>query len=662
MESNTMLELQSPKEIIMYLSQEGVSFRLGEDSRLKVIGTLTPEIREVIRSNKHQIKTFISDSYQEFEDYLTSHLTDTYVFDTEVFQNFFSFAAINVEDKSDRHIFEISERKNERDKLLLFLNRDITLSGFNSSRYDDLILKGVMYLRNIYNLSQSIIKENKIDYDLLYKPVRFRSIDLQKIGGFYFSLKTCAIRLNFENVEDLPFNPDKPVELGQIDTLLQYNLNDTLVTWDLYHYLLPAIQFRKDYEKKYRLDLMVSDSQLGESILKNHYKFKTGLGENDFKYMGTPRSTLEIRDFLSPIGFISEDLTDIFEEIRDWKLTYHTKFKRSKKINFAGINLNLGVGGLHSKDTGGIFETSPEKQLIFIDVSSYYPNLIRNKESYPSHLRQDIISEIYSNLIEQRLTLKSEGDKQGSNLLKLALNSIYGQSNYKYSWLYDPQVFVTVTLNGQFLLLSLIDTLSHNGIKILTVNTDGLIVYPEEDKINLCYKLCTNWEIVNKLRLDYVNLDRYIRKDCNNFMLVKNGEIVKKTGIFQDTYDNIKRDSSNQIIKKSIVSYFFEDISVEDTIRGSQNIFDFVLAKNINRKFKLLYGDKILSRHSRFIASPIGYPLCKFEIAKPDRKIAMWKDWKVLEVNQINGNFSDYLIDYDFYISEAYKIIDKIDR
>jgi hypothetical protein len=65
-----------------------------------------------------------------------------------------------------------------------------------------------------------------------------------------------------------------------------------------------------------------------------------------------------------------------------------------------------------------------------------------------------------------------------SDALKLSLNSCYGKSNDKYSFLYDPLYTMKTTINGQLMLTMLCESLVNSipDLTMLQVNTDGITV------------------------------------------------------------------------------------------------------------------------------------------------------------------------------------------
>jgi len=109
-----------------------------------------------------------------------------------------------------------------------------------------------------------------------------------------------------------------------------------------------------------------------------------------------------------------------------------------------------------------------------VDVASYYPNLaIRNRWS-PAHIPNEEFCELYEWFYKAR---KKYDKKNPLNyLFKIILNSTYGLSKNRHSFLYDPELTFRITINGQLLLSMLYEqiTLAIPDAQPIMQNTDGL--------------------------------------------------------------------------------------------------------------------------------------------------------------------------------------------
>ena len=169
--------------------------------------------------------------------------------------------------------------------------------------------------------------------------------------------------------------------------------------------------------------------------------------------------------------------------------TANRSYDQSYFIPIAGVYHKLAWGGAHSfigeyKTMGSStprFVSEPidvSGLLLNIDVASYYPNLIR---CYDFMSRAVSNPKIFADVIDKRLMYKKEKNPI-ANSLKIVLNATYGAMKDQYSNLYDPLMANNVCVNGQLLLIDLIEKIE-DYCDILNTNTDGLIVKCKKTRI-----------------------------------------------------------------------------------------------------------------------------------------------------------------------------------
>jgi hypothetical protein len=113
---------------------------------------------------------------------------------------------------------------------------------------------------------------------------------------------------------------------------------------------------------------------------------------------------------------------------------------------------------------------------------------------------------------------------------------------------------------------------------------------------------------------------------------------------------------------------------VTETIEKDRDIRDFLMSQAVDKKFKVIHGDKPVQRINRFYASTNGPYLYKVKKNEdPGHKIGQWgEEYDVPEESWFNmltksgvtilNKFDDLPIEdrkinYRYYISEAKKII-----
>lgn len=80
-----------------------------------------------------------------------------------------------------------------------------------------------------------------------------------------------------------------------------------------------------------------------------------------------------------------------------------------------------------------------------------------------------------------------------------------------YSWLYDPQYTLSITINGQLLLTMLAEKFMEiEGLQIIQVNTDGITVKIPKLKIAEYNTICKEWQKMSNLQLEFAEYSKMI--------------------------------------------------------------------------------------------------------------------------------------------------------
>ena len=602
-----------------------------------------------------------------------------YIYDIECLRNFFCVTFKCIETKLVLK-FVIYEDNNQLDVLYHFIkfHKHDWFVGYNSYEYDDQLLA---YLYNIYN-STCFCTSNEIcqlmfdkSMDIINKKsdrlnkIPFLHIDLMKVGNIMRkSLKLIAVNLGWDKIQDLPINPNRLVTIDQVDVILEYNLNDVLITEELYYRLKDKLSLRWEITDKYKINVISeSDSGMANRLLEKLYSDKTGILISDLKKLRTPREIIHFENVIfEDIKFETKELQEELDKLYGHKWFKNQPFFK-KKITFNGTLYQMGIGGLHSNDEPGIFESNDTQDIIDADITSMYPNIMINHDLKPAHLIYEFLN-IYKNLIDQRIKAKQDGNINEADTLKITVNSIFGKTLNDRHWLYDPLVGLRTTVNGQLYILMLIEKLSLYGFKVISANTDGIVtIVPKVDrsKYDLC---CKQWCEETKFNLEFTEYKKYIRRDVNNYITLKKDNKTKEKGIF--VVDNtLQQGIDKPIISKALYEYFINSIPVQDTIRNNGTILDYCIAKRTDDKFINEYhhvvdNDKkvdVLQKTLRFYVSTNGGYLYKKD-PKDNKLITYCNDSAVQILNEgTTNNIKDYNINYNYYIRECNKIINLIE-
>ena len=203
--------------------------------------------------------------------------------------------------------------------------------------------------------------------------------------------------------------------------------------------------------------------------------------------------------------------------------------------------------------------------------------------------------EVYAATIERRVKAKRSGDKATANALKLVLNTTYGAMLNRYNPLYDPLMGRSVCISGQLFLLELANHLVTDckTLKVIQLNTDGIMVSFDEDEYQKVLEITGEWQERTGFELEEDTVKSICQKDVNNYVEVpfegdpkiKGGVLVR--GIAPAGAFNINNNAC--VVAKAVKDYLAYGIPAEDTIMSCDRLLDFQLVAKAGSK----YGDAL---------------------------------------------------------------------
>lgn len=334
-----------------------------------------------------------------------------------------------------------------------------------------------------------------------------------------------------------------------------------------------------------------------------------------------------------------------------------------------GFRFDYGTGGIHGALQNTIVEEGNGYIIESFDVASMYPNIGIKNRVYPEHLSERFC-DIYESLYHER---KKYGKGSGENLaLKLALNASYGNSNNQYSALYDSAYTMKITINGQLMLSMLADMLLQvPTVQIIMANTDGLEYLVKEEFVEQGREVCKEWESITKLDLERVNYSKMFIANVNNYLAVYTNGKVKNKGAYEYKDLGWNKNFSSLVIPMAAEHELLGKGTAEDFILNHKDKFDFMLRTKVDRSSRLVLvaedgTETQLQNICRYYPSTKGGKLVK--IMPPlkgkeeagERRLSIDAEWNVVPCNDISEFNWD--IDYNYYITEARKLIDPLKK
>lgn len=142
--------------------------------------------------------------------------------------------------------------------------------------------------------------------------------------------------------------------------------------------------------------------------------------------------------------------------------------------------------------------------------------------------------DVYAATIERRVKAKRAGDKATANALKLVLNTTYGAMLNRYNPLYDPLMGRSVCISGQLFLLELANHLVADckTLKVIQLNTDGIMVSFDEDEYQKVLEITGEWQERTGFELEEDTVKSICQKDVTIMLRFPSRATLKSRAVF----------------------------------------------------------------------------------------------------------------------------------
>lgn len=647
---------------------------------------------------------------------------NNYIYDEESYPNIFCIV-IKCHESGVYNHFVITDIRNDWLQLNSFITaiKGQRMIGFNNNFYDYPVLHYILNFgpkitaADIYKKSVEIItadKEDKWNHVIWPNDRYVEQIDLFLIHHFdnvakATSLKILEFNMRSRQIQDLPYEPGKILNAAERQELLKYNYKDVDETEKFFEKTKKAIKFREYLSQKYKRNFLNhNDTKIGKDYLASQIE-KAASGScyrKDSTGRRRPQQTIrpyvDLKDVIFPYVKFEQPafnailnwfkaqriiktkgvFTDIPVEKIGSTLSNFCILKDSKKKGCHADKLNcvindfrydFGTGGLHGSIESKHVKSTDEKELLDVDVESFYPSEAIVNKLAPAHIGE-IFCLIYSDVKTERLSYEKSTPE--NKALKFALNGTFGDTNSPFSPFYDSAYTMGITINGQLLLCMLVEqAIKIPGLEMIQANTDGITVLCPRQYIEHFRHVCKWWENYTLLKLEEnIYSDMWIR-DVNNYIAryAKDGKLKRK-GAYRYEYEEAEewhKNFSQLIVPKAAEAKLVYGVDIADYIRTYPDIYDFMLRTKVPRSSKLFlrYKDRPqrqIQNISRYYISNQGGSLIKVmpPLAKNPgvwREIGINVGQLVTECNNMDDHTS-FDLNYDYYINEADKLVQPV--
>ncbi|WP_425962577.1 hypothetical protein [Rhizobium nepotum] len=642
-------------------------------------------------------------------------------FDLECFWNYFYVAFLTIDGRTIG--YERSDRADFDPMRIRRILKKYTVIGFNSRDYDMMVL---LYALNgasngdLKKLSDYIIKGRKKPWDCerdfgITVPKYVDHVDLYDVNPSVgtgaddddevenlfasgsASLKTLAGRLHAKRIQDLPYAENTILTHDQMDDLNDYCMNsDCPATKRLYEGCKQALELRESIGEIYGMDARsLSDAQTGERMIKIGVERLINKKIEKAVFKGAYTFRYEVPDF---IKFETPLLQNILKVIREsdiqvtetGSVKFPEEFKKFK-IEIGQSSYKLGIGGLHSQEKSRAEVSDEDRQLVDFDVGSQYPSIILKLGLYPKAVGPKF-HPVYGGIKAERMADKKRSQEYGeagdrekeifykvrSDGRKVGLNGPYGKLGSRYSVLFAPHLMIATTLTGQLTLLMLIERAEKHGIRIVSANTDGVVmkvprsIYcgmtKDRPTGGILKEIIDWWENTTSFILEGAEYSAIYNRDVNFYVAIKpNGKGKRKGYIanhwhpdspeYSPSFEQMKKNPNMTVCGDAILAFLTKGTPIEDFIEEYSDVRGFV--RVIKAKGGGDWNGEYLGKTVRFYWAKNGAPIMK---GKPHAKTGnRAKVSKSDGCRPIMTLPDDYVVPEDLdrqrYIDEAYEIL-----
>ena len=639
-----------------------------------------------------------------------------WVMDYETLSNCFTGVFENYKTLETK-VFVIHDLQNDLGKFVSFLNENVTnkewhiaynglafdsqITQFVLDNHDDwLDFTGCEIANIIYRYAQRTIeKSNKKEFaDYPQWKLAIGQIDIFKMHHWdnpakRSSLKWIQYSMDWDNILEMPIHHSSAITTKEeIDTIIEYCINDVKSTKEIYNRSKSQIALRKELTKTYGINLFsASEPRISKELFGYYLSEKLNIPKKEIRGLRTHRDIIKIKDIILPyIKFTSIEFSTLLQRFNALEINGRNlkgSFKYS--LNYKDVKTDFGLGGVHGARKKGVYESTEDMIIMSSDVTSFYPNLaIRNKWS-PGHFPVDAFCDQYEWFFEERKKIAKSNPM--NYVYKIILNSTFGLSNDENSFFYDPELCMKITINGQLTLMMLYEQIMERipGAISLLHNTDGVETIIPRKYYDEYMLICKEWEEITNLSLEHDQYQKLVLGDVNNYIGLNNFKevditkwreikqsdphylfkvendkfsyaAVKLKGRFDFHNLQLHKNKSKLVIPKAIHQYFVHNVLPEEYLEQNKNILDYCIGFKSNGDWKCVsrsikqgtFVEEDLQRTNRYYISKSGVKIIKVNtVDKREIQLEAGK-WiqSIFNKMKMEPKWDSYNIDKGYYL------------
>lgn len=506
-----------------------------------------------------------------------------------VFKDVINKTVIRIHNDPDTLVKFYEEHKND-----IWVNH-------NLKHYDQYILKGILLGMNPKVINDKIIIDKMEGWQISNAFRQIQLIIYDTMPSVPVSLKTYEGFMGSNIKEtDVDFNIDRPLTPEEVEQTFKYCEHD--VDEDIKVFL----QKKSDFEammgivKIFNLPLDhigYTEARITATVLDC---VKTKF-DDEFDYYFLP--CIQLNKYKHVMEWFDNAVVDAENEMDEllktckpadrWKYNKDNDeafkkyfYSRSLTVDVVGVPHTFGFGGLHGASEKPIHRKGC---ILHVDVGSYYPSMLI---AWDLVTRASKHPEKYKGIYDTRMELKRQGKKKEQAPYKKMLNALSGAMKDIANPAYDPRNNNIMCINGQLMLLDLLEHLEVvPGLEVIQSNTDGIIVQiPDTDEaFNMVDDICWDWEQrcstdQCSILLELDTIKEIYQGDVNNYIWMNpDGTVGERKGAYVKELSPLDYDLP--IVNKAIVDYLSQGVPVEKTINDCDDLIQFQKIVKLSSKY-----------------------------------------------------------------------------
>ena len=444
--------------------------------------------------------------------------------------------------------------------------------GFNSRHYDQYILKGLLCGFNAWDINDWIINKGLAGYAFssLLNKIPLINYDVMLLNSSLKQLE--AFQGHNIHESSIDFRIDRPLTAEELAEMVEYCTNDVEETINIW------LECKSDFDAQMSLVKMFNLPL--SAMSKTKAQISAEILECERQYFND-----EWELFTLPCLRLNK-----YKNVAEWFLNKENHdYKKSLEHKVCGVKHLFGWGGIHGALEKYHYKCDNDHLLIHVDVESYYPRLMIWHNLLTRCARRP---ERFRDMFNMRMELKHAGKKKEQAPLKIVINGTFGICKDKNNKAFDPRNANLICINGQLLLLDLLEKLeSVPSFELIQSNTDGLIIKIKKSDFELVDDICYEWETRTDMVLAFDLIKEIWQKDVNNYVFTQFDGKVERKGAYVKELSKI--DNDLPILNKALLDYMLEGTLPEDTINNCDDLVMYQKVCKLTSKFDyVIHGNE----------------------------------------------------------------------